>query len=110
MSRLKRLYTVLNSPFWAWFHRFMEALIKEGYIQCQSDHTLFVKHIEGMTTTLIVSVDDILIGSHEAYMTRIKCVNSREFEMKDLRNLKAWKWLDPLMRSQSHKENTCLIY
>lgn len=89
VCRLKKaLYGLKQSPR-AWFHRFTKVLTKEGYLQCQSDHTLFIKHIEGMTTALIVYVDDIILtGSHTAEMTRIKDVLSSEFEMKDLGNLK----------------------
>lgn len=38
----KSLYGLKQSPC-AWFDRFVKTVIKNGYTQCQADHTLFVK-------------------------------------------------------------------
>ena len=57
----KSLYSLKQSP-WAWFGRFMKAMVRRGYHQSQSDHTLFIKHAHlGKITTLIVYVDDIVV-------------------------------------------------
>ena len=39
----KFLYGLKQSPR-AWFDRFTKVVKRYGYSQCQSDHTLFVKH------------------------------------------------------------------
>ncbi|KAH9678967.1 retrovirus-related pol polyprotein from transposon RE1 [Citrus sinensis] len=58
---LKSLYGVKQSPR-AWFVRFAKFVTKCGYIQCQSDHTLFVKFsTEKKIAVLIVYVDDIIL-------------------------------------------------
>jgi len=36
-------------------------MIRNGYIQCQANHTLFVKHQDTGLTALIVYVDDIVM-------------------------------------------------
>ena len=59
------------------------------YSQCQFDHTLFV-HIVGRRTIIInVYVDDIILTrDHEEEIGKLKSFVAREFEIKDLGNLK----------------------
>ena len=61
-----------------------------GYSQCQSDHTLFVKHTtEGKTTIIIVYEDYIsLTRDHDEEIGKLKSLLTHEFKIKDLRNLK----------------------
>ena len=67
---------ILVSPR-AWFEQFTKAMKMYGLVQCQSDHTLFVKHFpEWKLAIIIVYVDNIIL-------TGVK-----EFEIKDLENLK----------------------
>lgn len=63
---------------------------KHGYSQCQTDHTLFVKHSSaGKLAVLIVYVDDIILtGDYEEEICTIKSLLAAEFEIKDLGNLK----------------------
>ena len=56
----KSLYGLKRSPR-AWFDRFMKAIKKQGYVQAQTDHTVFHKHKEGKITILIVYMDDIIL-------------------------------------------------
>lgn len=85
----KSLYGLKQSPR-AWFDRFTNVLKKNGYTQCQADHTLFVKHHPGdKLTALIVYVDDIVLtGNYEEEMNQLRQLLSREFEIKDLGHLK----------------------
>ena len=61
-----------------------------GYVQCQTDHTLFVKKsTKGERSILIVYVDHIIItGEYLEEMVDLKKILAREFEMKDLGNLR----------------------
>ena len=61
-----------------------------GFVQCQSDHTLFVKHFpEGKLAIIIIYVDDIILtGNHEEKIDLLKKLLTKEFEIKDLGNLK----------------------
>lgn len=49
----------------AQFEKFHGFILKNGYKQCQVDHTLFVKHQKGKVTTFIVYVDDIIVASDD---------------------------------------------
>ena len=59
---------------------------KVGYLQSQSNHTMFFKFSrEGKTTILIVYVDDIiLIGDNVFEIDHLNKELPKEFEMKDL--------------------------
>lgn len=61
----KSLYGLKQSPQ-VWFCQFTNVLTNDVYLQCQSDHTLFVKNYDGKVTIIIVYVDDIVLtGNHE---------------------------------------------
>ncbi|KAI9162582.1 hypothetical protein LWI28_028704 [Acer negundo] len=85
----KSLYGLKQSPR-AWFERFTKAVKRYGYSQCQTDHTLFVKHeTAGKMAILIVYVDDIILtGNYDEEIQRLKVFLAKEFEIKDLGNLK----------------------
>ncbi|RVW87157.1 Retrovirus-related Pol polyprotein from transposon TNT 1-94 [Vitis vinifera] len=85
----KSLYGLKQSPR-AWFERFTKVVKGYGFVQCQSDHTLFVKHFpEGKLAIIIVYVDDIILTSdHEEKIDLLKKLLTKEFEIKDLGNLK----------------------
>jgi len=84
----KSLYGLKQSPR-AWFDRFKRALCAMKYIQCNGDHTLFYRHSGRKITILAVYVDDIIItGDDEGEIKRLKENLSKEFEVKDLGQLK----------------------
>ncbi|RVW70809.1 Retrovirus-related Pol polyprotein from transposon TNT 1-94 [Vitis vinifera] len=85
----KSLYSLKQSPR-AWFERFTKVVKGYGFVQCQSDHTLFMKHFpEGKLAIIIVYVDDIILtGDHEEKIDLLKKLLTKEFEIKDLGNLK----------------------
>ncbi|CAD6334492.1 unnamed protein product [Miscanthus lutarioriparius] len=60
-----------------------------GYKQCNGDHIVFYKHSRRKITVLAVYVDDIIItGDDEMEIKCLKGNLSREFEVKDLGQLK----------------------
>lgn len=85
----KSLYGLKQSPR-AWFERFTKVLKNHGYTQGQADHTMFVKRSPNdRLAILIVYVDDIVItGDYLEEIPRVKEFLAREFEIKDLGNLK----------------------
>ncbi|RVX15027.1 Retrovirus-related Pol polyprotein from transposon RE1 [Vitis vinifera] len=85
----KSLYGLKQSPR-AWFDRFTKAVLKLGYKQGQADHTLFVKKSHARKwPILIVYVDDIILyGNDMKELQNLKKYLSKEFEVKDLGNLK----------------------
>ncbi|CAM8995198.1 unnamed protein product [Rhodiola kirilowii] len=90
VCKLKQsLYGLKQSPR-AWFERFTNFLKSQGYTQGQSNHTLFVKKsATNKMTVLIVYVDDIILtGDDLQEMIRLKQSLAKEFEIKDLGQLK----------------------
>ena len=84
----KSLYGLKQSPR-AWFDRFRRAMCGMGYRQCNGDHTLFYRHSGNHITILAVYVDDIIItGDDTMEIDRIKESLSKEFEVKDLGQLR----------------------
>jgi hypothetical protein len=84
----KSLYGLKQSPR-AWFDRFRRAVCHMGYRQCNGDHTVFYRHLGCRITILAVYVDDIIItGDDEVEISRLKGSLSKEFEVKDLGQLR----------------------
>lgn len=85
----KSLYGLKQFPR-AWFERLTQSVKNQGYVQAQSDHTMFIKHFDdGKIVILIVYVDDIiLIGDNVTEMDRLKKSLALEFEIKDLGSLR----------------------
>lgn len=90
VCRLKKSLYGLKQSSRAWFERFTKVMLRFGYCQCQVDHTLFVKHSSHeKITVLIVYVDDIVLtGDDIAKMEKLKNSLAKEFEIKDLGELK----------------------
>jgi len=60
-----------------------------GYRQCNGDHTVFYHHSNNRVTILAVYVDDIIItGDDTLEIARLKKNLSKEFEVKDLGQLR----------------------
>ena len=79
----------LNNHLRLGFDRSTKAVKWFGYTQCLADHTMFIKHLEACRRAiLIVYVDDILTGDHHKELLRLKNFLVKEFEIKDLGNLK----------------------
>ena len=90
VCRLKKsLYGLKQSPR-AWFERFGKAVKSHGYCQGQVDHTMFYKHTgEGKVAILFVYVNDIILtGNDNKELERLKKALAKEFEIKDLDDLK----------------------
>lgn len=67
-----------------------------GYIQCQADHTLFVKRSpKDKSIILIVYIDDcILIRDFVEEISKLKRLLAKEFEIKGLENLKYFQGME----------------
>ncbi|CAL8993466.1 unnamed protein product, partial [Prunus brigantina] len=84
----KSLYGLKQSPR-AWFGRFAASMRKSGYVQSNSDHTLFLKRRKGRLTALIIYVDDVIVtGDDQAEIQSLQKYLASEFEMKSLGDLK----------------------
>ncbi|CAL8168114.1 unnamed protein product [Prunus armeniaca] len=95
----KALYGLKQLPR-AWFGQFTMAMKNNGFKQCNSDHTLFLKHWKGKVTTLIIYVDDMIItGNDKQEISQLQDYLATEFEMKDLGGLKYFLGIE-VARSQ----------
>ncbi|CAL8163118.1 unnamed protein product [Prunus armeniaca] len=80
----KSLYGLKQSPR-VWFGRFAASMKKFGYVQSNSDHTLFLKRRKGKLTALIIYVDEMIVtGDDQAEMQNLQKYLASEFEMKSL--------------------------
>ena len=96
----KALYRLKQSPK-ACFERFSLAMKKQGFKQSNSDHTLFLKHRQGMVTALIIYVDDMIItGNDKEEISRLQKHLAAEFEMKNLGGLKYFLGIEVAQSSQ----------
>jgi len=88
--RLKKALYDLKQAFRAWYSRIETYFVKEGFEQCDCEHTLFIKAgNEG--TILIVSlyVDDLIFtGNSESLFVKFKNSMKLEFDMTDLGKMK----------------------
>lgn len=81
----KALYGLKQAPR-AWFSRIKTHFIKEGFQNCDSEQTLFIKRRnEGKIIIVSVYVDDLIFtGDDEKLMREFKDSMMREFDMSDL--------------------------
>lgn len=110
----KSLYGLKLSPR-AWFDRFNKTVRKYGYSQCQADHKFFVKHSsERKIAILIVYVDDIILtGDNEDELFKLETLLAKEFETKDLGNLKYFLGMEVAQSKNGisgHSGNMCWIF
>ncbi|KAL5567779.1 hypothetical protein UlMin_024354 [Ulmus minor] len=78
-----------------WFSKFSQVLLKEGYSQSTSDHSLFVKSSADLFIAVLVYVDDIIIASNDAHaISDLKDSLKRSFKLKDLGDLRFFLGLE----------------
>ena len=87
----KSRYGLKQSPR-AWFERFGKVVKRFGFLQSHANHTLFYMHSkEGKVAVLIVYIDDIILtGDDCEQLEHLKKFLAKEFEIKDLGNLKVF--------------------
>ncbi|CAM8991569.1 unnamed protein product [Rhodiola kirilowii] len=96
----KALYGLKQAPR-AWYNKIESHFLKEGFIRCEYEHTLFIKAEEG-TKILIVSlyVDDLIFtGNDEQMFSKFKQSMKGEFDMTDLGQMKYFLGVEVSQRS-----------
>jgi hypothetical protein len=89
VCRLKKSLYGLKQSSRAWFGRFTKSMIAFGYHQSNSNHTLFLKKQQGKIIAFIIYVDDMVVtGNDPEERKALQNYLSKEFEMKDLGDLK----------------------
>ena len=87
-------------------------MIKCGYKQCQSDHTLFVKFsAKEKVAILIVYVDDkILTSDFEEELQVLKQSPAQDFKIKELGNLKHFLGMEVARSKRRYCSDSTKIY
>ncbi|XP_022003737.1 uncharacterized mitochondrial protein AtMg00810-like [Helianthus annuus] len=85
VCRLKKsLYGLKQTPR-AWYQRFIDYVLRMGFIQRKSDNSLFILHHQQHTAYLLLYVDDILLVTSSAHLCQqLMDSLASEFAMKYL--------------------------
>lgn len=90
----KALYGLQQAPR-AWYSRFSTFLIQQGFVICQTDTSLFVRHCARSITILLVYVDDILVtGNDQKFISDLLQLLSSCFDMRHLGLMKHFLGLE----------------
>lgn len=95
VCRLQRSLYGLKQASRQWFTRLSSFLISHGFRQSTSDHSLFLRFTDNVTTALLVYVDDIILtGNNIDEIQSITALLDQTFKIKDLGNLKFFLGLE----------------
>src|SRR5436190_1085935 len=97
----KGLYGLKQSA-WVWNSKIRRMLLCNGYRQTHSDHCVYVRPV----TKVIIAiwVDDLIIaGKNMKDIEELKCQLSKEFEMKDMGELKYFLRIQ-VLRNQEQRQ------
>ncbi|RVW20422.1 Retrovirus-related Pol polyprotein from transposon RE1 [Vitis vinifera] len=72
-----------------WFSKFSTAIMGLGFSQSPSDHSLFIKNVDGLFIAILVYVDDVIIASNnQGAIADLKSELNKLFKLKDLGDVK----------------------
>jgi len=72
-----------------WFEKLSSFLISIGFVQSQSDHSLFIRNNSSCFFAFLVYVDDVILtGNSLKDIEDVKALLNSAFKIKDLGNLK----------------------
>ena len=78
-----------------WFSKFSTAIMGLGFSQSPSDHSLFIKNVDGLFIALLVYVDDVIIASNnQGAIADLKSELNKLFKLKDLGDVKYFLGLE----------------
>ncbi|CAL1386830.1 unnamed protein product [Linum trigynum] len=88
VCRLRRsLYGLKQAPR-AWFEKFQDTILRAGFVQSDSDPSLFLRTTGQCLTVLLIYVDDMVIsGDDEEGIREVTDVLRSTFNLKELGNL-----------------------
>ncbi|GJV97416.1 putative RNA-directed DNA polymerase [Tanacetum coccineum] len=98
---VKSLYS-LKQALRKWNEKLVTILSENGFIQSQSDHSLFIKSKGDLFVALVVYVDDIFLTvNDEEEIQNFKQFLSSKFQIKDLGKLKYFLGIEVLDENNS---------
>ena len=78
-----------------WFLKFSSVLMKLGFKKSHTDHTLFVRNVNGKYIALLVYVDDIIIAANDDdEVSTLKLDLHKAFKLRDLGTLQYFLGLE----------------
>ncbi|KAK3035428.1 LOW QUALITY PROTEIN: hypothetical protein RJ639_032853, partial [Escallonia herrerae] len=89
VCRLQKSLYGLRQASRNWYHKFTQSLLVVGFIQSQSDHSLFTFACKGSFLAVLIYVDDVIVtGTDSAKISWLKHYLDTKFHIKDLGKLK----------------------
>ncbi|KAK3038369.1 hypothetical protein RJ639_030269 [Escallonia herrerae] len=89
VCRLQKSLYGLRQASRNWYHKFTQSLLVVGFIQSQSDHSLFTFARKGSFLAVLIYVDDVIVtGTDSAKISWLKHYLDTKFHIKDLGKLK----------------------
>ncbi|KAE9280413.1 Retrovirus-related Pol polyprotein from transposon TNT 1-94, partial [Phytophthora rubi] len=79
----KSLYGLKQAPR-VWYYTFYEAMMAEGFVRLIKDHCVFIKTRGKEICIFSVYVDDLLVIGSKAFVSEMKDILKRRFQMTDL--------------------------
>nr|KAE8918680.1 Retrovirus-related Pol polyprotein from transposon TNT 1-94 [Phytophthora fragariae] len=79
----KSLYGLKQAPR-VWYYTFYEAMMAEGFVRLIKDHCVFIKTRGKEICIISVYVDDLLVIGSKAFVSEMKAILKRRFQMTDL--------------------------
>lgn len=84
-----------------WFLKFSASLLSLGFQSLHSDHTLFIRNVNGKYVAVLVYVDDIVIASNDnEVVDQLKEDLKKRFKLRDLGPLRYFLGLEIARASQ----------
>ncbi|MCO5607944.1 hypothetical protein L7F22_062146 [Adiantum nelumboides] len=94
----KALYGLKQAPR-AWHDKTTEYLLRIGFCMSHADHSLYVRQSDAGFVLITIYVDDlIIVGDNEIEIEHVKGLLKKEFEMKDLGELRYFLRLEGLKK------------
>ncbi|KAK3021989.1 hypothetical protein RJ639_045684 [Escallonia herrerae] len=89
VCRLQKSLYGLRQASRNWYHKFTQSLLVVGFIQSQSDHSLFTFARKGSFLVVLIYVDDVIVtGTDSDKISWLKHYLDTKFHIKDLGKLK----------------------
>lgn len=95
----KALYGLKQAPR-EWYKKIEAYFLREGFVKCTSEHTLFTKSVEGKILIVSLYVDDLIFTGNNVNMcNEFKASMMSEFDMSDLGRMKHFLGIEVLQNS-----------